>query len=353
MRRFPEHHGHAITVVAECGKRFSDFAPYVASINDAGVVAFQAALTDGGSGVYCGAGGPLNAVCESTSAGSPITEVISHPDINDDDACCFYALGRDGAHGVYLKRGSVLARVAEQSGPLGPTVNSSAIVGCRVEPTDDEEWILACTESSKTVVARTGPSIRAFHGLPVVNRNGMVALRAELPDERGAILVGDGRGPLRTVASTGDRFTALGFFPIHNDAGEVAFAAMQRDGTSGIFVAQPGDEIETVIDSADGRFESFRGVLIDNAGRVVFYATPRGGAIGVYVGPDERRDRLLSLGGELLGSTVIDFAQNPVSINDRRQIAVRVKLADGRHYIVRIDLDGAENGAATALSSAH
>jgi hypothetical protein len=33
-----------MTVIATAGERFSDFAPYVASVDDAGLAAFQAAL---------------------------------------------------------------------------------------------------------------------------------------------------------------------------------------------------------------------------------------------------------------------------------------------------------------------
>lgn len=36
------------TLIAETGDRFSDFTAYVASINDTGVVALQAALREGG-----------------------------------------------------------------------------------------------------------------------------------------------------------------------------------------------------------------------------------------------------------------------------------------------------------------
>jgi hypothetical protein len=44
------------TVIATTGERFSDFAPYVASVNDAGIVAFQAELRTGGTRVFTGNG---------------------------------------------------------------------------------------------------------------------------------------------------------------------------------------------------------------------------------------------------------------------------------------------------------
>jgi hypothetical protein len=43
------------------------------------------------------------------------------------------------------------------------------------------------------------------------------------------------------------------------------------------------------------------------------------------------------LGDHLLGSSVVDLAANPVSINARRQLAMRVALAGGRQVIVRGD----------------
>jgi len=39
------------TLIAATGAQFSDFVPYVASVNDAGTVAFQATLRGGDTGV--------------------------------------------------------------------------------------------------------------------------------------------------------------------------------------------------------------------------------------------------------------------------------------------------------------
>jgi hypothetical protein len=84
-------------------------------------------------------------------------------------------------------------------------------------------------------------------------------------------------------------------------------------------------------------FESFRGVLLNNVGRVIFFATPRGGNLGVFTGRDPLGDSILSLGAPLFGSTIVDFALNPVSINDVDQIAIRVKLANDMQYVLRAD----------------
>ncbi len=99
------------------------------------------------------------------------------------------------------------------------------------------------------------------------------------------------------------------------------FCATLQRGGSGVLTASAG-EIATVIDTSS-RFESFRGILLNNAGRMIFYATPTDGALGVFSGRDPERDCLLQLGASHFGSTVVDFALNPVWINDLGQVAIR------------------------------
>ncbi len=92
----------------------------------------------------------------------------------------------------------------------------------------------------------------------------------------------------------------------------------------------------TAVDTSSP-FASFRGVLLNKKGTIVFYATPRGGELGVFTGPDPQSDRLIAIGASLFGSTVVDFALNPVAINDAGQIAIRVKLADERQFVLKAD----------------
>ena len=47
--------------------------------------------------------------------------------------------------------------------------------------------------------------------------------------------------------------------------------------------------------------------------------------------------RLVGVGDDFEGSTVVEFALNPVSINGAGQFAARLKLSDGRQFIVRFD----------------
>ena len=93
----------SLTVVAMTGKRFSGFAPYVASVNDAGLVAFRAALRGGGSAVFAGDGGEV----EELVSRSIHEGVTSHPDLNNARDASFYG---DLARGVRAR--SSIARGA-------------------------------------------------------------------------------------------------------------------------------------------------------------------------------------------------------------------------------------------------
>jgi hypothetical protein len=77
--------------------------------------------------------------------------------------------------------------------------------------------------------------------------------------------------------------------------------------------------------------------LINNNGLLVFFATPVERSLGVFCGKDPLADRIVAIGDPLFGSTVADFALNPVSLNDLGQLAIRIKLADDRQFIIRAD----------------
>jgi len=110
-----------MTVIATTGSRFSDFAPYVASVNDAGIVAFQATLEGGGTGVFMGSGGPVAPVAGLVS----LAGVTSHPDLNGAGAVSFYGNLAGGGQSVFLHRDGRLQpsrTAAVRSPPLGRRV---------------------------------------------------------------------------------------------------------------------------------------------------------------------------------------------------------------------------------------
>ena len=324
------------TVIATTGERFSDFAPYVASVNNAGTVAFQAALRGGGSGVFTGNGG---AVAEAV--GPPLlAAVTSHPDLNDAGATSFYGDLPEGGQGVFLLRDGRLQTVADTHGsfasigPLGPTMNEAGLVAFRADRTAGVSGVYAGDGATVATIAETEGPLVGFHGLPVIERSGTVVFRADRKDGVQGIYAGR-EGSVQTVAETGEFFETLADFPSMNDHRTVAFAATLRSGGAEILTWNVG-RITRIVDT-DGAFKAFRSALITNAGAVVHIATPRGGSLGLFAGPDPGADRILAIGDPLLGSSVAEFASNPVSVNAAGQVAIRAKLVDGRQFILRAD----------------
>jgi hypothetical protein len=326
----------SFTVIASTGESFSGFAPYVASVNRAGVVAFQAALPDGGSGVFAGDGGQVDELVErSLHAG-----VTSHPDLNDAGATSFYGELPLGGQGVFLRRERRVQIAADTRaafasiGPLGPTMNEAGTVAFRADRADGVSGIFTGDGAAVTTVADTNGRLSRFHGLPVIAGDETVVFRADRKDGVQGIYAGR-TGSIRPVAETGERFESLGLFPSANEHGTVAFAATLQGGREGIFTDDYGRI--TQVTETDGAFDAYRGALITNAGVVVLVATPRGGNLGLFDGPDPETNRILALGDPHLDSVVQDFAANPVSVSASGHVAIRVGLADGRHVILRAD----------------
>ncbi|MCC7388265.1 MAG: hypothetical protein IT431_05810 [Phycisphaerales bacterium] len=343
----------SLTPIAQTGPRFRTFAPYVPALGADGTVAFQAELTQARPGarssVFAAAPG------SATGAGPTVTEciaggdleVVSHPAVAGG-RCCFYAQTPRAERVVVLTTATEHRIIAEGAGPLGPTMNRAGVCAFRLRTPLGEAICRAGPDAAgheqlaavgQELDGPDGPvRVRAFQGLPVINESGCVSCCADLDPAGRAIVLWRPTGP-SIVAHTGARFTWLGPFPMLDDAGRVVFAATEQaaDGhaRSGIYLAHRGS-IECLVSSPrDGPFESFRGSLIDGHGRVVYFATPRGGTLGIYAGPDPTTDRILGIGDEFLGSTITEFALNPVSINRAGDIAVRLGLEDGRGVIVR------------------
>jgi hypothetical protein len=327
-----------LTVIATTGDRFSGFAPYVASVNDAGTVAFQAALCGGGSGVFTGEGGEV----EEVVGPSVVGRVWSHPDLNNAGELSFYGDLLDGRQAVFLLRDGHQA-IADTHGPFvsigpfGPTMNEAGAVAFRADGAPGVSGIYAADGTAVTKIAETDGPWSGFHGLPVMTGEGAVVFRADRKDGVQGIYTGRG-GSVEPVAETGDRFESFGRFPSADEQGTVAFAATFRGGGEAIFTAEGGRA--TPIGETGEAFESYRGALITNTGGVVRVATPRGGSLGLFSGPDPEADRILAGGDPLLGSTVSELGANPVSVNSAGQVAISATLVDGRQAILRADPGG-------------
>lgn len=316
------------TVIASSERGVRDLAPFVAAIDARGRVAFRARADDGRAGVFVGDGERL----ELALAG----DAQSHPIFLADGAPCAF-VERGSGRALSVARGGGLEALVEpgallrELGPLGPTAREDEIA-FRAELRNGAAAVLLARGGRVELVAEARGEILGFQGLPLALGEGAVVYRAELR-RGGAAIRRWMRGGSETLVDTRAGFVELARFPFAAPDGSVLFCATQRDGAPGVFRWREG-RVERALDTGDA-FESFRSALCDARGRVLFTATPRGGALGLFSGPHPEADRSLAIGDPLLGSTLEDFALNPVSIEPGGRIALRVELADGREAILR------------------
>lgn len=329
-----------LLVIAGNSGPFSDFGPYVPSINDRGMVAFFAVRRGGATGVFCGDGGPIQTLHQKAT-------FRSHPDINDRGTLCVYADLADGSQVVLFGEVGAPPEVVTHEGipaigPLGPTINRAGAIAFRATSAAGQAGIYLAADGELTRLAEIGDGFGGFDGLPVILSDGSVIFRADHGDGTQRIHRWQPGGALACVVRTGEEFADLGRFPGANDRGTVVFTATRRDGSSGVFtIPAAGGTATCAIESAKV-FESFRGALIDDTGRILFYATPSGGELAIYTldGAGASPRRVIGLRDEFGTCPLTDFALNPVSFNNTGQIALRLKLADGRQFIARLDVFG-------------
>lgn len=324
-----------LLVIAGASGPFSDFSPYVPAINDEGMVAFQAARRSGGTGAFCGRGGGIAPLAFKAS-------YRSHPDINASGMLAVYAELPDGTQGLVYGAPGVPPEIITHDalptiGPLGPTLNDSGAIAFRATSAAGRAGIYVAHGSTLTRVVEAGDQFSGFDGLPVICGDGSVVYRADHVQGSQGIHLWRPDGTTRLLATTGPDFAELGRFPAANNAGAVVFAATRPDGSSGVFRTVGDGPIEAVIESGK-TFENFRGALIDDEGRIVFFATPTGGELAVYHLYSGAAERVIGLRDEFGTCPLTDFALNAVSLNNRGQIALRIRLADARQFIARIDL---------------
>jgi len=328
-----------LLVIAGNSGPFSDFGPYVPSINDHGTVAFFATRRGGSTGVFCGDGGPIHTL--HLKAG-----YRSHPDLNADETLCVFAELAERAQVVLFGRAGAPPEVVAHEGiptigPLGPTINAAGAIAFRATSAAGRAGIYVAAHGELARVAEAGERFAGFDGLPVILDDGSVIFRADHLDGTQGIHRWSPGGGLACAVQTGEVFTELGRFPSAEAHGTIAFTATRRDGSAGVFTVNAAGEMTTAIESTKA-WENFRGALIDTAGRIVFHATPSGGELTIYAldAPGATPRRVIGLRDEFGSCPLTDLALNPVSFNNSGQIALRLKLADGRQFIARLDTFG-------------
>ncbi len=110
-----------------------------------------------------------------------------------------------------------------------------------------------------------------------------------------------------------------------NDQGEVAVAAQTTDGSRNIYLAD-GESMTLLVDG-EAFGDALDGVAMNNVGDVAFLVND-----AIYTGADAVADRLVGVGDELLGRTVVELGA-PL-INDFGQIAFGVDLDTGDPFSI-------------------
>src|SRR5262249_14790946 len=170
-----------------------------------------------------------------------------------------------------------------------------------------------------------------------------VVFHGILQDGRQGIYVGSG-GALTTIADTSGPYASFSDAPAINDNGEVLFqATLKATGDTaevpGLFLSRAG-QIKTVAD-ATGHCVSFGFAPAINAqGQIAFLGTTRSGRVGIFTGTDSKLDRVVAIGDDLDGSTIVDLSvlSFRTGLNNSGQIAFIAQLADGRTGVYRGDL---------------
>lgn len=319
---------YKLTIVAETGDFFREFAPYVASILANGDVCFQAETVEGNTGVWIAAiDGSLKVLAQS---GGEIAALISHPDIVSSSDWCVYASLGAGETGLVVGDSKGMRVVSKGGiGPFGPTMNESGAVAFRATRNGVAGiWVW---DGHEHLVAEVNDRYSEFFGLPVVTESGSVIFRANRPNGLEAVCKWT-NGETETIADTSDEIASIAPFPTM-DGDDVVLATALKSGEAQIIVVEP-EGGRRLYDVGD-RFESVRGALFANGEPAVFYGTPQGEGIGVF--SSSEGEALVQMGKPLLGGVVADFALNPVSVEPGGRVAIRVKLEDGRGFILRAD----------------
>lgn len=349
--------GYAFTPIAMTGPKLIGFGNFGPSINNQGLVAFDVTAARGRfEGIYTGDGKSITPVYVPGD-----DSFFSSPTLNNHGTAAFTnmpgfflgVLGYRPPIGVLAGDG-VLTRMIDRGPTVAfttPSINDAGTVayvtfdgglelpfGLGGDPGKVRSQIVL---DGSHVLYQTDEFFSTFSE-PALNNAGTVAFTAFLQDGRSGLFTGDGV-TTTTIAEIKPSVTfSFGLSVALNDFGQVAFAATLTEGAEGVFI---GDGVTTTtIADTSGPYRGFNYVSINNQGQVAFWAAleaPGGiiglGGHGIFTGPDPATDKVIAVGDELFGSSVIFLGFYRQGLNDAGQVAFFAKLADGRNLIVRAD----------------
>jgi hypothetical protein len=239
--------GGAITTIAASGSQFVGFGG-LASINDAGTVAFGAVLPNSNgqvAGLYSGSGGAI-----TTLYGAGDSYLYpGFPAINNAGTIAFIAFTPATVFGLFAGDGGAPDLLARWPGPefsgfaniFPPAINDAGSVAFLGISTDTGALgVYRHQGGANVLIADNSGAYASFSG-PAINASGQVAFLAKLADQQSS---GIFRGPdpiADAIIKTGDaldgstvvsvRFGTTGLA----DDGSIAFGVSLADGRNGIY----------------------------------------------------------------------------------------------------------------------
>ena len=332
--------------------------PIVAPINARGQIAFFASVLRGrsGEGLFLASGARVSRVAaegDAAPGGGTLSGFLRHPvpALNDAGVVAFAAAVTGGrtVEGIFLAAQGRLRAIA-LTGSVAPGVASGTFSGLDAPALNNrgdvvflasirrgretiEAIYLASGRKARKIVAQgdAAPAGGTFAGFgpPSMNNRGIVAFAAVVdgPAVPGGLFVSEA-GQIRILAGAGDETPIGGVFAKFserlalNDAGTVAFAALLHNApvSHGVFVVEDG-RLRKVVAAGDAAPES--GVFSNFGlwpalaadGAVAFTASIDHGSapLGIFVATNTGIVRVVAVGDALAaGGRLASFGLYPV-----------------------------------------
>ncbi|MBD1836832.1 PEP-CTERM sorting domain-containing protein [Coleofasciculus sp. FACHB-64] len=356
------------TKIADTSDRFSSFLSSPA-LNNAGTAAFLAGLDTGSIGIFTANGSTITTIANTNNFFSSFRTPLS---INDGGTVAFSAVLAEVGGGIFTGNGTTtptpVALAFPQSDSNGiesPWIDDDVIVAKDYfsdfySPSINNAGVVAFIERlyrGERILTSEGKVIDTiFYGSvnsPFINDERTVAYRIESGNPSTVIVTSN--GTTRTiVASLGNNYPEDSGFgsPALNNVGNVAFYAPPAIDPSNDWYTPPepfvggknaalfasNSKTTTLIADTSSSLNGFLGVpSINDVGTIAFFAELDVGGTGIFTGADPLKDKVISTGDTLFGSTVTSLSFSREGLNNAGQVAFLASLADGTTGIFRAE----------------
>jgi hypothetical protein len=335
--------GYTFTKVVDSAR--DDFNPNAftcASLNNRGDVAFKAGRTSADGlnsfdGIYrANADGSLTTIVEDPDR-ERFGFIGNNPSLNDSGQVSFAAnLQPDFEQAILRGDGGSLVTIADTLGEFNffgfdTSVNNSGEVAFKAELDNFDEGLFSGSGGSVTThylnhsdVLIDGQPGR-FGGndsRPSINNLGEIAFDESIqPLFDGGIFAGRERS-FRTIEAPDPNRSVSE--PVFNDDGVAAFETSSFGDDFVTAIVKDDGPTQTTVADTTGPFGGFgfRPPSLNAGGDVAFIAQPDDfSSSGIFVGPDPKKDRVISTGDRLDRGIVSSLSFCEEGLNDSRQLA--------------------------------